>query len=488
MVRCPGQSTQACEVQLPDLHLELDPACGGRAAQVADAIRHAVRAGRIGAGYRLPATRALATDLGVSRGVVVEAYERLSAEGFLESRQGSGTRVATRAAPDAAADAAAGADTPLDDVDAGPIPPLPPGIGYDLRPGQPDLSTFPRGAWLAALRRAITTLPTSELGYPARAGAPRLRTELAAYLRRVRAVAAPPGQVVVAAGVAQVMAAVGRALAADGHRRLAVEDPSSMHQRPLMHGVGLAPVAVPVDDQGIDVAALARTAARAVLVTPAHQYPTGVVLSPERRAALITWARERDAVIIEDDYDAEFRFDREPVGCLQALAPDRVVLAGSVSKSMAPALRLGWAVAPARLAASVALLRAVTDLGSPTLDQRALAELITDGQYDRHLRATRARYRARRDALAGALHARLPVLSVRGVSAGLHLYVELPPGTDEGRLVDAAHERGVAVTGVGGLRLMPGPPALVLGFAAEPERRLAAAVELLAAAFDDARR
>ncbi|HEY3682168.1 MAG TPA: PLP-dependent aminotransferase family protein, partial [Streptosporangiaceae bacterium] len=338
-----------------------------------------------------------------------------------------------------------------------------------------------------ALRRAVNTVPTAELGYPARAGAPRLRTELAAYLRRVRAVAAPPGQVVIAAGVAQAMAAVGRALVADGHRTLAVEDPSSLHQRPLMRGVGLTSVGVPVDDEGIDVAALARTDARAVLVTPAHQFPTGVVLSPGRRAALIEWARERDALIVEDDYDAEFRFDREPVGCLQALAPDRVVLAGSVSKSLAPALRLGWAVAPARLAAAVAELRATTDLGSPTLDQYALAELITDGQYDRHLRATRQRYRARRDAFVAELRTRLPGLSVRGVSAGLHLYLELPHGTDEARLVAAARAHSVAVTGVADMRLNPGPPALVVGFAAEPERKLAEAVRRLATALDDAR-
>jgi GntR family transcriptional regulator/MocR family aminotransferase len=472
---------------MQDLHLELDPACGGRAAQIADAIRYAVRAGRLSAGHRLPPTRALASDLGVSRGVVVEAYERLSAEGFLVSRQGSGTRVAPRATPDGAADASADVDALLDAADVGPMPPAPLDVRYDLRPGIPDLSTFPRAAWLAALRRAVNTVPTAELGYPARAGAPRLRTELAAYLRRVRAVAAPPGQVVIAAGVAQAMAAVGRALVADGHRTLAVEDPSSLHQRPLMRGVGLTSVGVPVDDEGIDVAALARTDARAVLVTPAHQFPTGVVLSPGRRAALIEWARERDALIVEDDYDAEFRFDREPVGCLQALAPDRVVLAGSVSKSLAPALRLGWAVAPARLAAAVAELRATTDLGSPTLDQYALAELITDGQYDRHLRATRQRYRARRDAFVAELRTRLPGLSVRGVSAGLHLYLELPHGTDEARLVAAARAHSVAVTGVADMRLNPGPPALVVGFAAEPERKLAEAVRRLATALDDAR-
>ena len=473
---------------MPDLHLELDPAAGGRAAQIADAIRHAVRAGRLAAGHRLPPTRALAADLGVSRGVVVEAYERLTAEGFLVSRQGSGTSVAPRAIPERESDASAGVDALLSATDIGPLPySRPVEQRYDLRPGLPDLSTFPRMAWLAALRRAVNAVPTSELGYPERAGAPRLREELAAYLRRVRAAAAPPGQVVIAAGVAQAMAAVGRALYADGHRTLAVEDPSSLHQRPLMRGVGLRSVPVPVDAEGIDVSALARTPARAVLVTPAHQFPTGVVLSPERRAALIAWARERDAVIIEDDYDAEFRFDREPVGCLQALAPDRVVMAGSVSKSLAPALRLGWAVAPARLAAAVAVLRAVTDLGSPTLDQHALAELIADGQYDRHLRATRARYRARRDALVAGLHARLPGLSVRGVSAGLHLYVELPAGTDEARLVEAARRRSVAITGVADLRLTPGPPALVLGFAAEPERHLAEAVRRLAAALDDTR-
>jgi GntR family transcriptional regulator / MocR family aminotransferase len=455
---------------LSDLHLRIDRASGGLAGQVAAELRTAIRSGRLAGGARLPASRDLARDLWMSRGVVVEAYEQLVAEGFLVSRQGSGTRVA-----DVRPAAPAG--------DATPASTAPPDLAYDLRVGTPDLSAFPRRAWLAAVRQVMKTAPHQALGYGDPGGVPELRAELAAYLRRVRAADADPEQLVLVGGVAQGLHLIIRTLARAGPIPLAVEDPHSVRTLALLEAAGAVRVPVPVDQEGIDVDALRRTAARAVMVTPAHQYPTGVVLSPRRRAELVAWAAEVDGLVLEDDYDAEFRYDRDPVGCLQALSPQRVVLLGSVSKSLAPGLRLGWLAAPPRLAEAVRVARATSDLGSPVIDQLALAQLIASGAYDRQLRLLRRRYRARRDAMTDALARWLPGAVVHGVSAGIQLYVELPPGHDEAAVVEAAAERGVAVEGVAPLRIAGGgPPALVLGFARLPEHRLAEAVRLLAEA------
>jgi DNA-binding transcriptional MocR family regulator len=461
---------------LPDLQLRIDRASGGLADQVAAELRTAIRSGRLAGGVRLPASRDLARDLGTSRGVVVEAYEQLVAEGFLVSRQGSGTRVAELQRSDGPGD-------------QGPVAAPPAAAAYDLRVGTPDLSAFPRRAWLAAVRQVLKAAPHEALGYADPGGVPELRTELAAYLRRVRAAEVTADRLVVVGGVAQGLHLVIRELARAGPVPLAVEDPHSVRTFALLEAAGAVRVPVPVDQEGIVVEALRRTAARAVMVTPAHQYPTGVVLSPRRRAELVAWAAEVDGVVLEDDYDAEFRYDRDPVGCLQALCPQRVVLLGSVSKSLAPGLRLGWLVAPPPLAEAVRRSRATSDLGSPVLDQLALAQLIAGGAYDRQLRQLRRRYRARRDALAGALARWLPGAVVHGVPAGIQLYLELPPGHDEAAVVEAAAERGVAVEGVAPMRIAGGgPPALVLGFARLPEHRIAEAVRLLAGALSDGRR
>jgi GntR family transcriptional regulator/MocR family aminotransferase len=472
-----------------DPHLTLDRVAGRLARQLADGLRDAVRDGRLTPGARLPSTRDLAGDLGVSRGVVVTAYEQLVAEGFIVSRQGDGTRVASLppvpAPSEPRGEAHRRALLLAAGTEAGPADP--PGIAYDLRPGKPDLTSFPRERWVATLRDVLRDLPNAAFNYPDPAGVPELRVALAEHLARVRGAVTTPDTVVVIAGVAQMLATLPRVLAEEGHRILAVEDPVSHHQLPMIRAAGVEPAGVPVDDEGIDVAALARTGARAVLVTPAHQFPTGVVLSPRRRAALVAWARDADAMIIEDDYDGDFRYDREPVGCLQGLAPERVVLAGSVSKALSPALRLGWAVAPPWLAVRLRAARALLDLGSPVLDQHVLARLVADGGYSRHLRVMRRRYRDRRDAFVSALAARLPQVRVLGVSAGLHAYAELPESCDEERVVARAAELGVAVEGVASMRVCrPGPPAFVVGYARLPERRLTEAVDLLATAIERA--
>ncbi|SDG89411.1 GntR family transcriptional regulator / MocR family aminotransferase [Sinosporangium album] len=453
---------------MADLHLAVDRAAGGIAGQIARELRGAIRSGRLVADVRLPASRELAKDLGVSRGVVVEAYEQLVAEGFLLSRVGAGTFVAPLA------DAAVA----VPDQVRPRRPVLPP-----YRPTSPELSAFPRERWLASVRHALATMPVEAFDYADPGGVRELREEIAAYLGRVRAAAVTPDTVVVVGGVVQGLTLTLRALGPGA--RLAVEDPAGHRQNAVITAIGVTTVPVPVDDEGIDVAALRAVDVDAVLVTPAHQYPTGVVLSPARRTALAAWAADTGAVIIEDDYNAEFRFDREPVGCLQGLAPASVVLTGSVSKSLAPGLRLGWVAAPPHLARAVRRARALLDLGSPVIDQYALAHFIAVGSYDRHLRRMRREYRIKRDALVGALRRHLPQVRPLGVSAGMHACLELPPHWDERAVAKAATACGLPAEPLAIMRTRPGPPALVVGFGRLPPRRADEVVAALAADLPD---
>jgi GntR family transcriptional regulator/MocR family aminotransferase len=394
--------------------------------QVEISIRDSIRAGRLSRGTPLPPSRVLAADLGVSRGVVVEAYQQLASEGYLVSRAGGYTQVA-------AGPSRAMAGLKL----ARKTPPR-----IDLSYGRADVSSFPRAAWLRAIRGALASAPNDLFGYLAGSGVPQLRTAIADYLNRVRGTLALPDQIVICTGYAQGIALLVGVLAAAGARRLALEDPSSGDDAlPAARAAGLDVIGVPVDHDGIRVDILAGTGADAVILTPSHQWPTGSVLSAGNRAAVLRWAAERGAVVIEDDYDAEYRYDRTPVGALQGLAPDRVVYAGSASKTLAPGLRLGWFVMPGHLAEPMAEAKIAADRGSPALEQLALADFITRGEFDRHLRRMRPVYRRRRDALLAALARRLPQLEPVGVSAGLHLVTWLPPHLDEAAVVDAAARR-----------------------------------------------
>jgi GntR family transcriptional regulator/MocR family aminotransferase len=352
----------------------------------------------------------------------------------------------------------------------------------DLSYGRADVSSFPRAAWLRAIRGALASAPNDLFGYLAGSGVPQLRTAIADYLNRVRGTLAHPDQVVISTGYAQGIALLVGVLAATGAKRLALEDPSSGDDAlPAARAAGLEVVGVPVDGDGIRVDILRETNADAVILTPSHQWPTGSVLSARNRAAVLRWAAERDAVVIEDDYDAEYRYDRTPVGALQGLAPHRVVYAGSASKTLAPGLRLGWLVLPGHLAEPMAAAKIAADRGSPALEQLALADLITRGEFDRHLRRMRPVYRRRRDALLTALARRLPDLEPVGVSAGLHLVTWLPPHLDEARLVDAAARAGVGIDGVTPYRISHhGPGGLIFGYAAVNEQAIAEGIDILA--------
>ncbi|MBW8483756.1 MocR-like pyridoxine biosynthesis transcription factor PdxR [Actinomadura parmotrematis] len=455
----------------PELLLALDRASGEPLhAQLNRRIRDAVRSGRLEPGERLPSSRELARGLGLSRGLVQDSYAQLQAEGYLVTRPGSATRVAAGAAPPAPA------------RPAPPARPSPPLVA-DFRPGVPDLASFPMADWLWALREAGRAIPTADLDYGDPRGSAALRTVLAGYLRRVRAAAADPDHIVVCSGYAQGFALTLRALAASGVRTVAYEDPGSARgTSAAAAAAGMAAVPVPVDGDGVDVAALAATGARAVLVTPAHQWPTGVVLAPHRRLELAAWAAARDAVIIEDDYDAEFRYDREPVGALQGLAADRVVSIGTASKSLAPALRIGWLLAPPRLTAPIVERKRLDDRGSPALDQLALARLIESGRHDRHLRRMRAVYAGRRAALVEALAEHAPHVRLTGLDAGFHAVAHLAGPRGEAEVIAAARERGVGLHGMSACRHdgAADPARLIIGFGDTGERAVRAGVAALA--------
>jgi GntR family transcriptional regulator / MocR family aminotransferase len=438
--------------------------------QIEASIRDAIRAGRLSRGAALPPTRRLATDLGVSRGVVVEAYTQLAAEGYLTSRAGSFTRVAIGRE--------AAARSPRE------VPRQAPAI--DFSPCRADVTHFPRAAWLRSVRRVLREAPDDQLAFVGGGGVPALRDALAAYLNRVRGTSARPDHVVICSGYAQGISLVIDVLVKSGARRLAVEDPCADDDAvPAARAAGLEVVGVPVGADGIRVDALERVEADALVLTPSHQWPMGAVLSAEARSAVLHWAERRGALVVEDDYDAEYRYDRAPIGAMQGLAPGRVVYAGTASKTLAPGLRLGWLVPPPDLAEPIAAAKRLADRGSPVLDQLAFADFLARGELDRHLRRMRPLYRRRRDALLNALDAQLPELEPAGVAAGLHLVAHLPPGIDEAAVVDAAARRGLAVDGLARYRIGgAGRPGLVIGYAALSERAIAEGVRLLAEAID----
>ena len=442
-------------------------------SQLEAGLRDAIRSGRLQGGERLPSSRELSRELGVSRGLVQECYNQLLAEGYLTSRAGSATRVASGAHPAPAT--------------ASPGPVRPQRLIADFRSGVPDLASFPREDWTWATREACLRVATPDLDYGDPRGSAALRQVVAAYLRRVRAAAADQDHIVVCTGFAQGLNLVLGALTQLGVRCAALEDPgygdlAANDSVRAARAVGVDAVPVPVDEHGLDVAALEASSARVVVVTPAHQSPTGVVLTAKRRHALLQWAARTDGFVIEDDYDSEFRYDREPVGVLQGLAPDRVFTIGTVSKSLAPAVRLGWVLVPPALADAVAAEKRVSDRGSSGLDQLAVTALLESGRYDRHLRHMRAVYARRRGVLIGSLARHAPGVRLTGLAAGFHAVAHLPESADERAVVAAARQRSVGLYGMGPQRstTVAAPPQLVLGFGNVGERAVESGIAAVA--------
>ncbi|MEV1332939.1 PLP-dependent aminotransferase family protein [Micromonospora costi] len=469
------------------LHLDIAAApTGGRAAWLADRLRDAIADGRIAVGARLPASRVLAADLGVSRGVVTEAYQRLGEEGRIAGRGRAGTVVvaappapAARPAPAAApAPAALFPSAPDSDIfDAVRAAPA----RVDLTPGVPDLAAFPRADWLRVERSVLRRLAAADFGYGDPRGAPALRAAVAAWLARNRGIAAEPAEVVVTAGVSQALGLLAQALRGDGIDRIAVEEPGSLGVRQHLNNWGMATPPVAVDAAGLRVDDLVATGARAVMLTPAHQFPTGVVLDGDRRRRLVDWARD-GGLVIEDDYDAEHRYDRPPVPALRALLPEHVGYAGSVSKLLAPALRVGWLLVPARYRDAVVAAKRNADLGTSVLPQLVLAELMTSGALERQLRLLRRRHVRRRDAMVAAIGRHLPGATVHGAAAGLHLLVTLDDAVADTELAAAALERGVKVQPLSWHCQRAHRPGLVLGYAANTATDIEEGVATVAAA------
>ncbi|WP_370944554.1 PLP-dependent aminotransferase family protein [Amycolatopsis sp. cg5] len=453
------------------LHELLLPAAAGvggrRGKAVESALREAVRSGVLAAGTRLPSSRDLAGQLSLSRGTVTALYEQLAAEGYLIAKHGSGTTVAR-----------------LDQPEPSGTPAAEPAAtwAFDLRPGLPALAAFPRAEWLRHEREVLTTAPDTMLGYPDPAGHPELRAELAGYLGRVRAVPAGPGDIVVTNGAAEALSLLATVLHARGHRRIAVEDPSHRGQAELLAAQGLRPIGIPVDDAGIQPSHLSTSDCGTVMVTAAHQFPLGVPLDPERRRALLKWARDTDGLVIEDDYDAEHRYDRPALSAIKALDPERVVYLGSVSKVLAPALRIGWLVLPPSIRAEIVAAKYTHDLGCAPLPQATLARMLRSGGYDRHLRRTRRLYRRRRDALLDALATTFPDWRPIGIAAGLHVVVRLPDGADDNALSRELAGHGINAPSLASYATGSLFPGLVLGYAALTPDRLVAAVLAMRAA------
>ncbi len=475
------RDSTSTDVTGPDLLLMLAPRGQGTLRRrLRDSLQEAIRSGRLPPGSRLPSSRTLAADLDLSRGVVVDAYAQLSAEGFLVSRAGSGTVVA----------ATVGYDLEHGGVVPGPaVVERRPDNEIDLRPGPPDLSTFPRTAWATATRDVLQTIPDAGLGYQPPWGVETLRELMTEYLGRVRGVLTDPSSVLVVTGVTQGITLLVRVLHARGVVDVAVEAPSNPVQRQVLGRYGVRVWDVPVDDEGLVVNALARTPCQAVVVTPAHQFPCGMVLSAARRSALTWWAESVDGLVIEDDYDAMLRHDKMQVGALQMLSPARVALVGSVSKSLAPGLRLGWVVSPRGLVPDLRMAKRDDDFGTSALDQYVFARLLATGDYDRHVRRLRRHYRKRRDAIIQALAREIPDAQVEGYAAGMHLLLRLPPDVDEERYVAAAEARGVAVLGTSPMyHTQPSHPGVVIQYGRTSPTMLEEAARRLGAAGIAARR
>ncbi|MFF5210467.1 PLP-dependent aminotransferase family protein [Streptosporangium sp. NPDC000396] len=461
---------------------------GGLSDWLARRLRLAISDGRLPVGSRLPATRVLAGELRVSRGVVTEAYQRLIEEGHVAGRGRGGTivvatpvavpaasRPSLPANPSPAAGALFAAAPGADVFDALRAAPA----RIDLSPGLPDLAAFPRAAWLRAERSVLGSLSAADFGYGDPRGTPALRLAVANWLARNRGIRVDPNEVLIVAGTAQALGLLAQVFRHDGIREVAVEDPGSLGVRQHLRNGRMDTPPIPVDSEGVRVDELRTTGAPAVLLTPAHQFPTGVVLGGERRRELMRWAGE-GGLIIEDDYDAEHRYDRPPVPALRSMLAERVCYAGSVSKLLAPALRVGWLLSPPKYRDALVTAKRYTDLGNAVLPQLVLAQLMESGEMERQLRFLRRRHRRRRDAMIDAVRTHLPGAVVHGAAAGLHLMITFEAGFADADLAGAALARGVKVQPLSWHSQRPNRPGLVLGYAASTPTDIGEGMAILA--------
>lgn len=454
-----------------DLFVDLVLRRGHLRQSLRESLRTAIQDGRLTAGTVLPSSRRLAADLGVSRGVTTDAYELLAGEGYLE--------ISARAAPVVAAVLAAQPSTP---------DPHLPAWRFDLTAITPDVRLFPRREWTRAVGKALRNTPDAALDYGDHRGRIELRMALSSYLGRVRGVRVDPGRIVVTQGFTQGLDLMCRVLRARGARRIAVETPTHPELCAGIEQSGLAVAGCTVDADGLRTDELAAHGADAVMVAPAHQYPTGVIMTARRRVALLEWANSHDALIIEDDYDAEFRYDRTPLGAVQGLDPSRVVHIGTASKTLAPGVRLGWMSLPAGLVDEVRTRKGLADSGSPAFDQIAFAEFLTSGDYDRHVTRARNTYRRRRDRLVRALATTLPELPLQGTAGGMHILLRLPDDIDDTAIVTAAVAEGIGVQALSPLQLVPSHErGLVIGYGRLAESRIDEAIAALASVLTEAR-
>ncbi|MDQ6744833.1 MAG: PLP-dependent aminotransferase family protein [Actinomycetota bacterium] len=434
--------------------------------QLERSLRTEIRSGRLPAGTRLPASRTLAQQLAISRGVVLEAYSQLAAEGYLIASQGAPTRVASAPSAERAPVPAATLHRPY---------------RISLDPGTPDLAGFPWRNWTRSLRVALAGAPFDALGRGDPRGLPALRDELMSYLSRARAAAPEPEHTLVCSGFSEGFAVLCRTLRDRGVERIAIEDPGWLSHRLIAQRAGLETVPVAVDDQGLVVPELWDSGCEVALTTPAHQFPTGVVLSSQRRAALLEWAEERDGLIVEDDYDSELRLDRDAVGALQGVIPERVAAIGSLSKRLAPGLALGWILSPSWLTGALTYEKGAAGASPPAIEQAALADFLARGALERHLRRARLALRERREALLRLLRGRLPQARVVGIPAGVFTLAILPEEVDEDRVVSRAAGQGVLVEGLRTHRsIARGRPGLVLGYGNSSPDALGHGVEVIA--------
>ncbi|HEV3468952.1 MAG TPA: PLP-dependent aminotransferase family protein [Pyrinomonadaceae bacterium] len=473
--------------------------------QLYEALRRAILAGQLKPGTRLPSTRELAGDLRVSRNTVMNAYEQLLAEGYVEGQTGSGTYVSrllpeellhARAVPPRAPRAARkGRDlsargrllaaTPSAVARAA-------GATRPFRPGIPAIDAFPFELWSRLVSRHWRRPRRDLLNYGDAAGYAPLREAIASYLGAARAVRCEPEQVIVVAGAQQALDLGARVLT-DAGDDVWVEEPGYLGAKGALAAAGARLVPVPLDEEGLSVEAGARLAPwpRLVYASPSHQYPTGVTMSLARRLALLEWAGRAGAWIIEDDYDSEYRYAGRPLAALQGLDREqRVVYLGTFSKVLFPALRIGYMVVPVDLVDAFRSARALSDRHSPTVEQAILADFISEGHFARHIRRMRALYAERQAALVAACREELGgLLELKPADAGLHLTGLLPEGVSDLEASRAAEARGVEAQPLSAFHLGPARAGgLVLGYAAYDGREIREGVRRLADALGGLRR